>query len=271
MAGRWCRPGSPSGASCSRVPPTAGGGRGEVPSSYRRGTRRSRDRGGPQGLRHGPGRGGPGGCPGGDLRRCGCVCAYGRQAAASGSGPDRAARGGSGGLAGGAGSGPVATDDVPPRPGTFDRTGRRGRPAAGGPAGRIVARARPRELPSKYGGNLAVCCNAVPSAYGGPPGASGDPTSSQSPGSHVVPRPIVVVDPLFRQRLHQLRTDRGLTFRGLGKVTNYSHTMLWEIEQGRKQPSPAMAARLDTALAASGQLAALVTTRSATRSEEHTS
>ncbi len=79
-----------------------------------------------------------------------------------------------------------------------------------------------------------------------------------------MPRPIVVVDPLFRQRLHQLRTDRGLTFRGLGKVTNYSHTMLWEIEQGRKQPSPAMAARLDTALAASGQLAALVTTRSAT-------
>jgi transcriptional regulator with XRE-family HTH domain len=73
----------------------------------------------------------------------------------------------------------------------------------------------------------------------------------------------VVVDPLFRQRLHQLRTDRGLSYRDLGKLTNYSHTTLWEVEQGRKQPSPAMATRLDTALAAAGQLAVLVTTRSA--------
>jgi transcriptional regulator with XRE-family HTH domain len=79
-----------------------------------------------------------------------------------------------------------------------------------------------------------------------------------------VPRPIVIVDPSFGERMHSLRVKRGLSFRELGKLASYSHTTVWEIEQGRKQPGPDMAARLDMALDAAGQLAALVTTRSAT-------
>lgn len=68
----------------------------------------------------------------------------------------------------------------------------------------------------------------------------------------------LIVDPEFRQRVHALRIQRGLTFRDLGKLAHYSHTQVWEIENGTKQPTLESAAALDSALDAGGSLAALV-------------
>jgi transcriptional regulator with XRE-family HTH domain len=73
-----------------------------------------------------------------------------------------------------------------------------------------------------------------------------------------MPRTIVVVDPQFTRRLRAVRQDRGLSLRDLGRLMNYSHTYVWEIETGRKRPSPRFATDLDRALAADGELARLV-------------
>jgi transcriptional regulator with XRE-family HTH domain/tetratricopeptide (TPR) repeat protein len=73
-------------------------------------------------------------------------------------------------------------------------------------------------------------------------------------------RQIIVVDPLFTRRLAELRAQRGLSVRDLAALTHFSHTHVWELERGRKQPLPDVAAKLDQALDADGMLAALVTT-----------
>jgi transcriptional regulator with XRE-family HTH domain len=72
------------------------------------------------------------------------------------------------------------------------------------------------------------------------------------------PRPTVVVDPSFPDRLRALRMERGLSYRALGQLTAYSHVWLWEIETGRKQPTPQMAARLDEVLSTGGTLGRLI-------------
>jgi transcriptional regulator with XRE-family HTH domain len=73
--------------------------------------------------------------------------------------------------------------------------------------------------------------------------------------------PDIQVHPQFRLRLRELRTAAGLSLRALGARCNYSHSYLWELETGAKQPIASTAARLDDALAADGRLATLVTAR----------
>jgi transcriptional regulator with XRE-family HTH domain len=67
-----------------------------------------------------------------------------------------------------------------------------------------------------------------------------------------------VVDPLFGARLRELRHRRGLSLRDLGKLAASNRTTLWELENGRSQPTVDLAARLDDALGASGELATMV-------------
>jgi transcriptional regulator with XRE-family HTH domain len=69
------------------------------------------------------------------------------------------------------------------------------------------------------------------------------------------------VHPQFRLRLQELRTAAGLSFRSLGALSHYSHSYLWDLEQGKKNPTPETAIRLDDALGAGGRLATLVSVR----------
>ena len=79
-----------------------------------------------------------------------------------------------------------------------------------------------------------------------------------------MPRRIIVVDPQFAQLLHQLRTERCLSTRALGKLVSYSHTQIWEWERGTARPPRRAVALLDDALNADGRLsAALVGTDAA--------
>lgn len=68
----------------------------------------------------------------------------------------------------------------------------------------------------------------------------------------------VVVDPGFGPYLRTLREERGWSLRRLGPLVNCSHGHLWDLEKGRKSPSLRVAALLDDALRAGGQLAAMV-------------
>jgi transcriptional regulator with XRE-family HTH domain len=67
-----------------------------------------------------------------------------------------------------------------------------------------------------------------------------------------------LVDPRFRAQLRDLRRQRGLSLRACGTLTHTSHTYLWELETGRKQPTMGLVAALDAALGAGGELARLV-------------
>ena len=69
----------------------------------------------------------------------------------------------------------------------------------------------------------------------------------------------MVVDPRFSTLLRDFRRDSGLSLRELSAVVHYSHSYLWEIETGRKQPTADIARTLDNALSAGGMLAELVT------------
>jgi transcriptional regulator with XRE-family HTH domain len=71
----------------------------------------------------------------------------------------------------------------------------------------------------------------------------------------------IQVHPQFRHRLRELRQAAGLSLRELGKLVSYSHSYLWELEAGAKQPSAKVAARLDETLAAGGNLTTLVAAR----------
>jgi transcriptional regulator with XRE-family HTH domain len=68
-------------------------------------------------------------------------------------------------------------------------------------------------------------------------------------------------DTAFGRRLAELRAERGLSLRQLGARAHYSRSQLSEMEHGKKWPSPAGAAKLDEALSAGGELAALAERR----------
>jgi GntR family transcriptional regulator len=70
---------------------------------------------------------------------------------------------------------------------------------------------------------------------------------------------MVIVDPRFPHLLKDVRHDRGLSLRELAGRVHYSHSYLWDIETGRKQPTSEIAQLLDTTLSAGGMLAELVT------------
>ncbi|MFF3854018.1 UTRA domain-containing protein [Micromonospora sp. NPDC002575] len=72
---------------------------------------------------------------------------------------------------------------------------------------------------------------------------------------------MIVVDPSFPLVMRQLRQEQGLSFRRLARVVHYSHTYLWDIETGIKQPTMHVAKDLDKGLRADGRLAGLVTER----------
>ncbi|MFG1902555.1 helix-turn-helix domain-containing protein [Micromonospora carbonacea] len=65
----------------------------------------------------------------------------------------------------------------------------------------------------------------------------------------------------FAARLRQLRHERGLSLRGLAKLTYHGKSYLHELETGAKAPSPLVARRLDDALRAMGELVALAGSR----------
>src|SRR5437660_6069683 len=67
------------------------------------------------------------------------------------------------------------------------------------------------------------------------------------------------VAPDFPQRLRQLRKDTGLSLRALGERAHVSRGFLWDLEAGKKRPSPTTATQLDRALDAGGELVALAT------------
>lgn len=67
-----------------------------------------------------------------------------------------------------------------------------------------------------------------------------------------------IIDPRFPARLRELRKARVLSFRVLGDLTKYSHTYLWEIEHGRKDPTREVAECLDQTLDARGTLTELI-------------
>jgi GntR family transcriptional regulator len=80
---------------------------------------------------------------------------------------------------------------------------------------------------------------------------------------------MVVVDARFPHLLRDLRHDRGLSLRELATRVHYSHSYLWDIETGRKQPTPDIAQTLDDALEADGMLAELVTESPAIEPVDH--
>lgn len=59
------------------------------------------------------------------------------------------------------------------------------------------------------------------------------------------------------QALHRWRKQRSLSLRQLGKLVNYSHVYVWEIENGSKPPTPEFVAACDAQLQAGGQLITL--------------
>ncbi|MEV6931696.1 helix-turn-helix transcriptional regulator [Dactylosporangium sp. NPDC051485] len=73
-----------------------------------------------------------------------------------------------------------------------------------------------------------------------------------------MPRRKVSADPAFGGRLKQLRELQGMSLRRLGKAVHVSHGHLWDLEAGTKRPSVPVAALLDAALQAGGQLSAMV-------------
>ncbi len=70
-----------------------------------------------------------------------------------------------------------------------------------------------------------------------------------------MPRRRIVVDPSFGPCLKQLRQQRGMSYRSFSVV---SATYVYELETGRKRPTPEIAAALDGELDAGGALVALV-------------
>jgi transcriptional regulator with XRE-family HTH domain len=58
------------------------------------------------------------------------------------------------------------------------------------------------------------------------------------------------------QALRRWRQRRGLSLRQLGRLVNYSHVYIWEIEKGSKPPTPDFIAACDTRLHACGELVA---------------
>jgi transcriptional regulator with XRE-family HTH domain len=73
-----------------------------------------------------------------------------------------------------------------------------------------------------------------------------------------LPRRVVVVSPNFGSRVGELRDQQRLSLRRLGQMVHCSHGYLWDLEAGSKRPSVSVAALLDAALSANGELSAMV-------------
>jgi transcriptional regulator with XRE-family HTH domain len=69
------------------------------------------------------------------------------------------------------------------------------------------------------------------------------------------------VDPRFAQRMREILAERGLSYRALAARTFYAKSYLHELASGRKAPTAEVAARLDDALGAGGELAGHVAER----------
>jgi tetratricopeptide (TPR) repeat protein len=67
------------------------------------------------------------------------------------------------------------------------------------------------------------------------------------------------VDPRFPDRLRQLLDDRGVSYRVLAARTFYGKSYVHDLAHGRKTPNRDAAQRIDDALSARGELAAMVT------------
>lgn len=65
------------------------------------------------------------------------------------------------------------------------------------------------------------------------------------------------IDPAFGQRLRELRTERGMSLAELAKASHYSKGYLSQLESATRRASADVAAKLDGALSADGQLATL--------------
>jgi transcriptional regulator with XRE-family HTH domain len=70
--------------------------------------------------------------------------------------------------------------------------------------------------------------------------------------------PDAVSDPQFGARMRELMEAHGVSFRGLAARTFHGKSYLQEIAAGKKQPTVDTARRIDAALRAGGELAALV-------------
>lgn len=76
--------------------------------------------------------------------------------------------------------------------------------------------------------------------------------------------PRTAVDPRFAETLRRLRAERGLSLRELARRAVHGKSYLQELETGAKQPGAEVAARLDDALDAGGELVRLVREPAAT-------
>jgi transcriptional regulator with XRE-family HTH domain len=65
------------------------------------------------------------------------------------------------------------------------------------------------------------------------------------------------VDPRFGERMRELLAQRGVSYRALAARTFHAKSYLHDLATGRKAPTPEVARRIDDALDAGGQLAAL--------------
>ncbi|GAB7041946.1 MULTISPECIES: UTRA domain-containing protein [Catenuloplanes] len=68
-------------------------------------------------------------------------------------------------------------------------------------------------------------------------------------------------DPRFPHLMRELRENSGLSLRQLARLVHYSHAYLWDIETGRKPPTPEIAAALDSAFDAGDALTSLADAR----------
>jgi len=66
------------------------------------------------------------------------------------------------------------------------------------------------------------------------------------------------VDSRFAERMRELLAQRGVSYRALAARTFHAKSYLHDLATGRKTPTPEVARRIDDALEAGGQLAALV-------------
>src|SRR5947199_2167582 len=72
-----------------------------------------------------------------------------------------------------------------------------------------------------------------------------------------VPSRSLAMTETFGQALHRWRSRRRLSLRVLARAVPCSHGHPWDIEQGSRQVTPTVAAKLDAALQAGGALIAI--------------
>ncbi|MFF0175011.1 helix-turn-helix domain-containing protein [Micromonospora profundi] len=72
------------------------------------------------------------------------------------------------------------------------------------------------------------------------------------------PRATTIVDPRFGVEMRRLREARRISLRQLAATVNHGKSLIHQLEAGQTKPTVEMAIRLDAALKADGDLAALV-------------